>query len=94
MKKGTIVLALAVCWLQSAEGQIYLSGPLSGVLEDTTYVVTGDITVEAGDSLVIEAGAELNFTVDTKFTVNGYLSAVGTTEDSIYLASVKCSKCK
>jgi len=31
---------------------IHLSGPLSGTLMDTTYLVIGDISVQNGDSLV------------------------------------------
>ena len=65
-------------------GQVYISGALSGVLEDTTYIVEGDIWVEEGDSLVIEAGAELLFDGDYEFDIWGYLYAMGTETDSIY----------
>ncbi|MBC8204681.1 MAG: T9SS type A sorting domain-containing protein, partial [FCB group bacterium] len=55
----------------------------SGILEDTTYIVEGDIWVEEGDSLVIEAGAEFLFNEGVEFDINGYLYAVGTETDSI-----------
>ena len=64
-------------------GQVYISGVLSGTLMDTTYIVTGDIWVEEGDSLVIEGGAELFFNGAYSLDIYGYLYAVGTEEDSI-----------
>jgi len=67
-----------VCW-----GQVYISGALSGVLEDTTYIVEGDIWVEEGDSLVIEAGAEFFFDDSASMKVYGYLVAIGSENDSI-----------
>ena len=83
MKRVPICLAVSlllfgVCW-----GQVYISGALSGVLEDTTYIVEGDIYVEAGDSLVIEAGAEFLFEEGNNFDVRGFLYAVGSETDSI-----------
>ena len=61
-----------------------LSGPLSGILEgDTTYTVVGDISVEEGDSLTIEAGATLIFDEGVQFDINGYIHAAGTENDSI-----------
>lgn len=58
-------------------------GPQSGVLPDTTYLVIDDISVESGDSLIIEPGTILRFNGNYSFTVNGYLYAVGTEVDSI-----------
>nr|MBC8205184.1 hypothetical protein [FCB group bacterium] len=46
-----------VTLIQSPSG-IQISGPLNGMLAgDTTYFVIDDISVESGDSLIIEAGA-------------------------------------
>jgi len=71
-----ILLAISV--------QAQLSGPLSGVLPgDSTYTVIGDIEVESGDSLVIEAGAVLLFNFYRQFDIRGYLHAAGTENDSI-----------
>jgi len=79
MKTITVLLLCAV----SACGQISLSGPISGTLVDTTYIVTGDIFVAAGDSLIIEPGAEFLFSGLFSFNVSGYLYSVGTIIDSI-----------
>ncbi|NQS97334.1 MAG: right-handed parallel beta-helix repeat-containing protein [candidate division Zixibacteria bacterium] len=62
---------------------IEISGELSGLLEDTTYRVIGDIWVSSGDSLTIEVGAELIFGDEVQFDINGYLYAAGTEIDSI-----------
>ncbi|TKJ40733.1 hypothetical protein CEE37_07150 [candidate division LCP-89 bacterium B3_LCP] len=63
--------------------QVHISGNLAGVLEDTSYVVDGDIYVLEADSLVIEPGAEFYFSGDYEFEINGYLYCVGTDNDSI-----------
>ena len=59
-------------------------GALSGVLTgDTTYFVIDDISVENGDSLIIEAGATLIFSDGAEFVIYGYLHAAGTETDSV-----------
>ena len=62
---------------------VEISGELSGVLVDTTYLIIGDIWVSRGDSLTIEAGAELIFNDGVQFDIDGYLHAAGTETDSI-----------
>jgi hypothetical protein len=59
------------------------SGSLSGTLESDTYSILGDISVQSGDSLVIESGTTLLFFGDYGFDVYGYLHAAGTEGDSI-----------
>jgi len=63
--------------------QIYLSGPVAGILEDTTYIVIADIVVQASTELIIEPGAELYFNSDCDFNIHGYLSAQGNEVDSV-----------
>lgn len=60
-----------------------LSGALSGVLEAGEYTVEGDIFVDQGDSLFIMPNAVLMFDGSCGFTIDGYLEAVGTENDSI-----------
>ena len=64
-------------------GQVHLSGPLSGVLEDTTYIVDDSISVQPDDSLVIEPGAVFFFSPFSSFRIHGCLSAIGTENDTI-----------
>ncbi|MDA3837754.1 MAG: T9SS type A sorting domain-containing protein [Candidatus Delongbacteria bacterium] len=60
-----------------------MSGSISGILTAGEYFVTGTLTVDENDSLIIEPGVTLNFATDTDLIVNGYLKAEGTEEDSI-----------
>jgi len=64
---------------------IEISGELSGVLVDTIYLVVGDVWVSLGDSLTIEAGAELIFWDGVQIDINGFIHAAGTYTDSIKL---------
>ncbi|MBL7191852.1 hypothetical protein ISS30_09150 [bacterium] len=61
-----------------------LSGPLTGYLNPAVYLVTDNIYVNQGDSLIIEPGAKLLFDSGCCFVIEGCLSAVGTEEDSIF----------
>ncbi|TKJ38435.1 hypothetical protein CEE37_13030 [candidate division LCP-89 bacterium B3_LCP] len=64
-----------------------LSGPLSGTYGPGSFAIIGDISVLEGDSLVILPGTSFLFGSYTSlnFEVYGYLYAVGTEADSIYL---------
>ncbi len=60
-------------------------GEVSGTwtLANSPYLIDGDITVPAGETLSIEAGVEVIFQSWYKLTVNGNLNAVGTEADPI-----------
>ena len=66
---------------------IEISGELGGVLVDTIYRVVGDVWVSEGDSLTIEAGAELIFWDGVQFDINGFIHAAGSETDSIKLVN-------
>ncbi|MFH1010794.1 MAG: right-handed parallel beta-helix repeat-containing protein, partial [bacterium] len=63
-----------------------LDGPISGTLslDCSPYYVAGNVTIEDGDTLTIEAGVEVIFDWHCQFIVNGLLVAMGTEQDSIY----------
>jgi hypothetical protein len=82
-QKAYACLLLALCLSGLAQAQVYLSGPVSGVLVDTTYIVTSTIKVPSGDSLVILPGATFLFLYPSFFHIHGHLYAVGTEQDSI-----------
>jgi hypothetical protein len=71
--------------------EIPISGLLSGVLTDETYIVTGEISVQNGDSLIIESGAVFLFDGHYVFDIYGYLYAVGTETDSIKFMASLCA---
>ena len=83
MKKHLMFIAICLLASYPAGAQIQIFGNLSGTLIDTTYHVTGHITVQEGDSLIIQPGAVLGFNTGRNFTIYGYLYAVGTEQDSI-----------
>jgi hypothetical protein len=60
-------------------------GPVSGIwdLSGSPYMVNGEITVNASETLTIEPGVEVRFTDWYKFNVYGSLFAEGTETDSI-----------
>ncbi|MCB2201076.1 right-handed parallel beta-helix repeat-containing protein [bacterium] len=65
-------------------GQIPLSGNLSGTLEDTVYSVIDDVYISSADTLFILPGAELRFSADVLFTIDGRLVAEGVEGDSVF----------
>lgn len=80
MKKCILVL-LAFIIADFSWAQI--SGPLSGSLGPGEFAVTGEISVQSGDSLRLFPGTTLNFMGPYGFLINGMLLAEGTAEDSI-----------
>ena len=81
MERSYIIFAALLILSVAVYAQ--LSGPLNGTISSGIYIVEGDISVEAGDSLNIEPGTMLKFGGDYGFVINGYLYAVGTETDSI-----------
>lgn len=63
----------------------YVTGPLTGVLEDSVrgYYVRDSVTVPAGDSLTINSGVEFAFDQYAVFNVYGGLNVLGTPEGMI-----------
>ena len=66
----------------TALGNDGISGNISGIW-DGLYTITGNVTIQAGDSLFILPGSNIQFDANAHFSVNGYLEAVGTEADSI-----------
>lgn len=58
-------------------------GPLTP--SGSPYFVIGDVTVPEGDTLTIQAGAQVRFVSGYKITANGTLNASGTSANPIYL---------
>ncbi|MBU0517952.1 T9SS type A sorting domain-containing protein [bacterium] len=82
MRKFALLCILGLLFSGVASAQ--LSGPLSGILGPGSYTVDDSIYVEAGASLTIEPGTQLNFIGALGFGIAGTLTAVGTETDSIY----------
>ncbi|MBC8492033.1 MAG: right-handed parallel beta-helix repeat-containing protein [Candidatus Marinimicrobia bacterium] len=63
--------------------QTGLNGALSGFISAGTYHIIGDISVNEGYSLEIDAGTQFLFDGDYSFNINGCLLAIGNEIDSI-----------
>lgn len=70
-----------------------ISGNVSGKLtkEKSPYLITKDLIVETGDSLIIEPGVVLFFNERCKFLIKGYIKAEGTRTQRIYFTFYKGS---
>ena len=60
-----------------------LNGNLSGIFPSDIYLITGDIGVENGDTLILLEGTQFLFDGEYDFTIRGVLKAQGTEQDSI-----------
>jgi len=79
-----LFLGVGFPYIASAD-LIIVSGDVSGTWSADTVLVTGEIRVPPGETLVIEPGVEVLFQVYCKFIVDSAatLLAVGTEQDSI-----------
>jgi hypothetical protein len=74
------------------------SGPLAAgtykgtMLANQTYTVTGDITINAGDTLLIQKGVKINMTNGANFIVNGDLISLGTADAPITITDPSKTK--
>lgn len=72
----------------------FLQGNIKGVLrkESNPYIVIGDITVSADDTLLIMPGVEMLFNGGYGLNVFGVLQAIGTPTDSITFSLYELSR--
>ena len=69
-------------------GTAEIGGSIRGTLSgDTLYTVTETLTVPSGASLIIEGGAELQFSRNTGLIVDGELRVTGTDQRSVLFTS-------
>lgn len=84
------ILALEISMLSliSAETTIP-GGTVSGTWTkaNSPYHITGNISIPADDTLIIEPGVEVEFSGNYSFTINGLLEALGSENDSIYFTA-------
>lgn len=67
-----------------------ISGFVKGtLLTGSTYTVTGDITVKAGDTLLAQPGAIVVVKNNSQFSIKGVLQLLGTKDNPIFFNSDK-----
>jgi hypothetical protein len=77
-----LMLTLIISVIGYAQPQI--SGPQSGTLGPGTYLVVGNIRVNAGNTLTIVPGTTFLHNGNWKWEISGQMNAVGTETDSIF----------
>ncbi len=72
------------------EGTIIYGGEISGIwtLDDAPYLISGDVIIPDGETLIIEPGVIVEFQGHFRFSVLGRLLAVGTQEQMIKFTPV------
>ncbi len=94
VKKFVTILA-AICAVAAAAQPVYLSGDLSGTLAPGSYIVAGDCSVPAGQTLVLQPGTTFLFAGHFTINIYGRLLADGTETDSIqFLRQYPTEACK
>src|SRR6201986_5581572 len=61
-------------------------------LANQTYTIGGDITINAGDTLLIQKGVKLNMTNGANIIVNGDLISLGTKDAPITITDPRRTK--
>ncbi len=72
-------------------GEAGYCGTVNGVWQDSVRVIC-NITVPAGDSLRVLPGTKVSFVEGTSLTINGRITATGTSSDSIFFQPVDPAK--
>src|ERR1700749_2147752 len=62
------------------------------MLAGQTYTVTGDITINAGDTLLIQKGVKVNMTNGANIIVNGDLISLGTSDAPVSITDPSKTK--
>ena len=62
------------------------------MLANQTYTVNGDITINAGDTLLIQKGVKINMAKGANFIVNGDLISLGTKDAPVTITDPRRSK--
>ncbi|TWJ00742.1 hypothetical protein JN11_01998 [Mucilaginibacter frigoritolerans] len=62
------------------------------LLANQTYTVGGDITINAGDTLLIQKGVKINMTNGANFIVNGDLISLGTSSSPVTITDPRRTK--
>jgi len=93
LQRTLSLLGAAALLSASSRAQTVLSGALSDsttgpLLAGVVYHIPGGISVGAGQTLTIQAGAKLKFGAGATFDVSGLLHANGTAGSPIYMTSL------
>ncbi len=76
---------LSMLLFSSSIAQTEVEGEVSGnwVIDDSPFIVVGNLDIEDGEELEIDPGVEIRFNGTYYFYIHGLLTAIGTEDDSI-----------
>ncbi|MFI5138301.1 MAG: hypothetical protein ACHQIM_10790, partial [Sphingobacteriales bacterium] len=94
-KKDKVVVSAAQIQVGKAisNSATLTAGTYKGtMLANQTFTVSGDITINAGDTLLIQKGVKINMTNGANFVVNGTLVSLGTKDAPVTITDPSKSK--
>ena len=93
-KKDKAVISVPLLQVgKSVSNSAPLSGAIKGtMLADQTYTISGDVTINAGDTLLIQKGVKVNVLNGANFIVNGTFLTLGTKTDPITITDPSKAK--
>ncbi|MDQ6843013.1 MAG: hypothetical protein M3Z92_01480, partial [Bacteroidota bacterium] len=73
------------------------SAPLTGTIKGTmetglTYIINGDVTINAGDTLLIQKGVTVQVNNGSNFFVNGTMVSLGTKDAPVIITDPRRTK--
>jgi hypothetical protein len=86
-----ILSIFSLIFMSSSYASTYVSGSVSGhwTIAGSPYIVTGDIIINPGSTLIIDPGVVVKFSLNTGLYVRqGDIKALGTAEQPIYFTSI------
>lgn len=89
MKHFTSIIFLIIVFPFALKSQTAVSGEQSGTWQQSNspYFITGNITINSGENLSVEAGTEIYADPACKIIVNGSIKMNGTAENPIILTA-------
>ncbi len=93
-KKDKVVISKPLLQVgKSVSNSAPLTGAIKGtMLANQTYVISGDVTINAGDTLLIQKGVKINVNNGANFIVKGTLLSLGTSDAPITITDPSKTK--
>lgn len=92
-KNGTSVSQAQIQVGQAVSNTSPLSGAIKGTMKTgLTYTINGDVTINAGDTLLVQKGVTINVNNGSNFFVNGTMVSLGTKDAPVTITDPRRTK--